>query len=354
MRKATIVVGGAGGAPSEGVIFSLQVSGEFEVFGFGSDPTDVHCSSASKKFIVPQADSPGYKEALLSKLSISRPDLVHFQNDLEILTASRFRDEIEALGIRTFMPEHSEIEICTDKWLSYQKFAEAGLVVPRNSLISSEADLARAFRELAKDDGRIWIRDSSVGGGGKGSLSTDSPELASAWISRAGGWGTYLAAEHLGQDTMTWQSIWHNGELIAAQARERFGWVHSSRSVSGVTGVTKVGRTTSRSDLTELGIQAVKAISTRPHGIYGVDFTLDSDGLPNPTEINISRFFTTIRFFTEAGFNMPEIFASLALGKDLRYDVGTINPLPEGLLWLRGMDREPRLVPEAELNTCFS
>ena len=29
------------------------------------------------------------------------------------------------------------------------------------------------------------------------------------------------------------------------------------------------------------------------------------NGVPNPTEINISRFFTTVRFFTEAGINFP-------------------------------------------------
>ena len=63
----------------------------------------------------------------------------------------------------------------------------------------------------------------------------------------------------------------------------------------------------------EIAIQTVKAVSDKPHGIFGVDMAYDKDGIPNPTEINISRFFTTVLFFTEAGLNMPEIFKDLIL-----------------------------------------
>lgn len=41
--------------------------------------------------------------------------------------------------------------------------------------------------------------------------------------------------------------------------------------------------------------------------------TYDKNGVPNPTEINISRFFTAIYFFTKAGLNMPEIYKDLAI-----------------------------------------
>jgi carbamoyl-phosphate synthase large subunit len=37
----------------------------------------------------------------------------------------------------------------------------------------------------------------------------------------------------------------------------------------------------------------------------GVDMAYDRNNVPNPNEINISRFFTTVLFFTEAGLNMP-------------------------------------------------
>ena len=88
-------------------------------------------------------------------------------------------------------------------------------------------------------------------------------------------------------------------------------------------------------------------MSEKPHGIFGVDMAYDKRGIPNPTEINISRFFTTVRFFTEAGINFPEVFKQLALGEPLSIKKGVINPLEDGLMWVRGMDRSPLLTTNA-------
>jgi carbamoyl-phosphate synthase large subunit len=101
--------------------------------------------------------------------------------------------------------------------------------------------------------------------------------------------------------------------LIVAQTRKRFGWIHGSRSISGVTGVTKVGVTMNDPVVDEVAQRSVFAVTNKPHGIFGVDMTFDDLGIPNPTEINISRFFTTIRFFTEAGINFPSIAKNLSL-----------------------------------------
>ena len=86
-----------------------------------------------------------------------------------------------------------------------------------------------------------------------------------------------------------------------------------------------------------------------PNGLYGVDMTYDTEGIPNPTEINIARFFTTIRFFTEAGLNMPDLYTQIGLGFEAPNFDRRINPLPENLCWLRGMDREPQLFTEESI-----
>jgi carbamoyl-phosphate synthase large subunit len=75
----------------------------------------------------------------------------------------------------------------------------------------------------------------------------------------------------------------------------------------------------------------------------------DSSGFPNPTEINISRFFTTVYFFTKAGLNMPKIFKDIVLYGEFPSLTKKINPLPDGLLWIRSMDREPLLTTEQEI-----
>lgn len=350
-RVKKILIGGAGGAPSEGVIYSLLQSSKLEdVIGMGSEPTDLALSQATKRFHVPYADSVEYKEQLLILLETERPDLVHFQNDLEIFHASLMRDEILATGTNLFMPEHAVIETCVNKYKSYLSFMKAGVSVPCNLMINREEDLRQAFSNLADENGMIWLRASSIGAGGKGSIPTHDYALAKAWIDHYQGWGDFVAAEMLTPNTVTWLSIWHEGELVVAQSRERLGWTHGNRSISGVSGVTKVGITCDDGRVTETAIASVKSVSAQPHGIFGVDMAYDKFGVPMPTEINISRFFTTVRFFTEAGLNMPEIFKDIALYNEFPHLEKRVNPLPSGLLWLRGMDTVPRLLTAEEVN----
>ena len=342
-----ILIAGAGGAPSEGVINSiLRGSKQETVIGMGSEPTDLVLSAAQKKYFVPYANTPEYKSRLLQILNTEKPDLVHFQNDLEIFHASLIRDEIMATGTKVFMPPHEVIDTCVHKYKSYLAFKAAGVPVPENRMICNEEDLRVAFAKLGDDKGKIWLRNSSIGGGGKGAIPTSDFFMAKAWIDHYKGWGDFVAASMLTSNTVTWLSIWHDGELVVAQSRERRGWTHGNRSISGVTGVTKVGVTCANDEVTRIAIEAIKAVSAKPHGIFGVDMAYDKDGVPNPTEINISRFFTTVLFFTMAGLNMPEIFKDIALYGEFPELNKKINPLPNGLLWLRGMDVAPRLMTQ--------
>jgi carbamoyl-phosphate synthase large subunit len=346
-----ILIAGAGGAPSEGVINSLLRGRRQEtVIGMGSEPSDLVLSSASRKLYVPYANAPDYKEKFLHILNTEKPDLVHFQNDLEIFHASLFRDDITATGTKLFMPAHDVIDTCVNKYKSYLAFKQAGVPVPHNIMINDEDDLREAFAKLGDANGKIWLRASSIGGGGKGAIPTADYQLAKAWIDHYEGWGDFIAAQMLTPDTVTWLSIWHEGELVVAQSRERRGWTHGNRSISGVTGVTKVGVTCASDEVTRIALETVKAVSDKPHGIFGVDMAYDKNGVPNPTEINISRFFTTVLFFTEAGLNMPEIFKDIALYGEFPNLEKKINPLPNGLLWLRGMDVAPRLMTQEALS----
>ena len=110
-----------------------------------------------------------------------------------------------------------------------------------------------------------------------------------------------------------------------------------------------MGQTFSDNYVDDIAFNTVLAIDAKPHGIYGVDMAYDNLGVPNPTEINISRFFTTILFFTEAGLNMPEIFKDLALYGAMPQIDKKLNPLENGLIWLRGMDTQPKLMTESDL-----
>jgi hypothetical protein len=353
MKK--ILIAGAGGPASEGVIKSL-LSAEtgFEVIGMGADIADLALSSAPIRYLVPRATDKNYYSELVKIIEKEKPDFIHAQNDREVLEISRLRDKLTNLGVRTFLPSQTTVENCVDKWKSFELFESAGLRVPRNLMIRKESDLQKAFTELANKEGFIWLRANVIGGGGIGALPTNDFAFAKKWIDHHNGWDNFLAAEILTSETVTWLSIWQDGNLIVAQSRSRGGWVHGNRTLSGVTGVTKIGQTISSEVVDDIARRAIIAIDKKPHGIFGVDMAYDHDGIPNPTEINIARFFTTVLFFTTAGLNLPEIFVNLCLTKNYKYGGAVVNPLPNGLLWFRGMDHEPVLMNALEFNEFIS
>lgn len=344
-----IIIAGAGGAPSENVIKSLMEGDKNnEIIGMGSEPMDLMLTRATKKYYVPYAEDIKYKSSLLKVLNIEKPDLIHFQNDLEIREASRMREDIINTGAKIYMPSKEVIEVCVDKSKSSLIWEREGIKIPKTIIVNNEKDLKRAFETFGNSEGKIWIR-ATEGGGGKGALPADNYDFAKMWIDKFNGWGNFTAAELLDAGTVTWLSIWYQGELVVAQTRKRNSWNFGNRTLSGVTGITRVGETLSDETVNKVALDSILSIDKKPNGIYGVDMTYDFNGFPNPTEINISRFFTTVYFFTKAGLNMPQIFADIALNNRFPNLKNKINPLLDGLLWIRGMDREPLLTTESEI-----
>lgn len=348
-----VIVTGAGSAQSNGVVNCLLMdkSEHLDLIGLGSDRYDLMLSKAPHKILVPHSTSPEYKETLLKILKKEKPDMIHFQHDRELFQAMKFRDEIVDLGVKILIPDNETINTCVHKYLSWKKFKEYGIKVPENLIINTVEDLKAAFNQLGNKEGWIWLRSISIGGGGKGALPTNDLEVAIEWINSLNGWGDFVAAELLSSRTVTWLSIWYEGELIVAQGRKRDGWAHSALSASGVTGVTKVGETFSDPVVDEIGQNACLAVSSKPHGVYGVDMTYDFDGIPNPTEINIGRFFTTVEFFAQAGLNLPVILKDLCIYGKKPQLITKLNPLPDGLLWIRGMDVPPLLTTEKTIDS---
>lgn len=343
---ARIQIGGAGGAPSNNFIKSLRESklGDY-LIGMSCVPSDLFLADTDEKYVVPYATDPEYPSSILNLLAMTRPDFLHVQNDYEVQAISRLRDQVRALGVRIFLPARETVENCVDKSKSYEIWKRAGIKVPETVILNLPKDLGRAFDRLGS---KIWIR-AVKGAAGHGALPADNYEFAKIWVDRFNGWGKFTAAEILSERTVTWLSIWYEGELVVAQTRRRRSWSFGNRTLSGVTGITGVGETCSDPIVDRVAQDAILAIDAKPHGIFGVDMTYDHEGWPNPTEINIGRFFTTHYFFTKAGLNMPEIYCDIALEGKFPALERKINPLPDGLIWIRGMDVEPVLTTVKEL-----
>lgn len=342
-----IYLGGAGGAPTNNVISSLRASGTDYLIGTSCVPTDLLLADVNERHVVPPATDPKHFERMMAIVRKSKPDLLHAQNDFEVRAVSRVRDDIMREGVKLFMPSPHVVETCVDKFASYDVWQSSGVPVPASLRIDSPQTLQKAFEQF---DGQVWLR-AMEGGGGRGALPTSDYDFAKLWIDRFKGWGKFTAAELLSSKTVTWLSIWYHGELVVAQSRGRRSWSYGSRTLSGVTGVTAVGETCSNPEVDRIAQDAIQAIDTRPHGIFGVDMTYDHSGSARVTEINISRFFTTVHFFTAAGVNFPRIFTDIALLEEFPTLEKKINPLPDGLVWIRGMDIQPVLSTLEEIES---
>jgi hypothetical protein len=345
---ARIYVGGAGGAPSNNFIKCLRDStrGDY-LIGASSSFTDLFLADVDEKHLVPLASHDDYQPRLLQLLNGARPDFLHVQHDFEVRAISRLRDEIRAAGVKLYLPAAATVEDCVDKYKTFARWKASGVRVPATILLRTPADLTKAFDELGQT---IWIR-ATEGAGGAGALPTDNYDFAKLWIDRFRGWGHFSASELLTQRSVTWLSLWYEGELVVAQGRRRRDWSFGNRTLSGVTGVTAVGETCADPMVDRVAQDAISGIDAKPHGLFAVDMTYGNDGWPYPTEINIGRFFTTHYFFCKAGLNMPEIYCNIALRQEFPILEKRINPLPDGLLWVRGMDVEPVLVTKEALES---
>ncbi len=334
---------GAGGSPSTNFVRSLREAPEpFHLVGVDCNKFYLQRAETDERHLVPEADDADYIPVLQSIIRDTGCELVYSQPDPEIHAISLHRDVI---GARTFLPAHLTIEICQDKLESFRRWKAAGLRVPETIRVDGEADLERAFAEFGTP---LWLRAIVSPGGGKGSFRAESPRVARAWLDFCDGWGRFTAAECLEPESITWTALWRDGELVVAQGRKRLYWELGNRAPSGVTGITGTGVTVSDPALDDLALSAIRAIDARPNGIFAVDLTYDRDGVPNPTEINIGRFFTTHLFFTRAGLNLPWLFVKLAFGEPVEV-ARRMNPLPPGLAWVRGMDFLPVLTDVARI-----
>ena len=340
-----ILVTGAGGSPAVNFTRSLRKAPEdFYLVGTDADKYYLLRAEVDKRYLVPPVKDPQYLDVLNAIIEKEKIEFVHAQNDTEVNFLSENREKIKA---KTLFPAKETVQICQDKFQSFEKWDAAGIKVAQTTIIHNKKDLEKAFESLG---GKMWIRAIS-GAGGRGSLPVYDMATAINWLDFQKGWdGTFSASELLEKDTVTWMSIWHEGELVVAQGRRRLYWELGKISPSGVTGATGGGETVSDSVLDDIATRTVMAIDSKPEGLFGVDLTYDKNGVPNPTEINIGRFFTTHQFFTEIGLNMPYIFVKLAYGEELPPISKKLNPAPDHMVWIRGMDFEPVLAPMAEID----
>ncbi len=338
-----LLVTSAGGRLAIGFCDALRIAPEpMYIAGVDSDKFGVQRAVADEKHVVPKAAHDDYVPVLNDIISEAGIDLLMVQLSAELLPVSAARDRLRT---RIFLPSHRTLTVCDSKWDSYEHWRRAGVPVPASMFINTEADLRYAFRQLG---GTLWLR-AIRGTGGKGSLPVSDYDKAKRWIDFWNGWGDFMAAQLLSKETVTWESIWWEGELIVAQGRRRLYWEFSNLTPSGVTGITGASVTLRDAVVDDTALRAILAIDPKPHGIMSVDMAYDNNGIPSVTEINAGRFMSGgIILYAQRGLNMPYLAVQLALGEKPNLSAPVLNPLPNGIVCVRGLDTKPILTTMAE------
>lgn len=346
MENPKVLVTEAGRATGINFCRSLQLAPEkIETIGLEKDRFSIFNSVADRTILMPDIaqGTEEFFDFLDHVIGEEEPDLLYPAKTNAVLwEISKRRAQLKT---KVFLPEHSKIELFEDKFATADLWEKAGIKVPRGMLIKDESDLRHAFQEIGK---KIWLR-KLIGSGGAGSIATDDFELARAWINRFDGWGNFMAAEVLTKEMATWCALWKEGELIVSQIRKRLFWEFSYLSPSGVTGISGAQATTKDPQIDEISMAAIKAVDDKPEGIISLDYTYDHEGIPNPTEVQASRFYTSVNFMAQAGLNLPYIFLKLALGEEVPHFEDKFSPLPEGLVWIKYIEREPVLTTMADI-----
>jgi hypothetical protein len=336
----TIVVVNSGDNTWLNLIRSLRKADDWNIIGIDVTLSDYHGSEADVRHLIQWHDEDEFIPAVQEISKEHKADLLYVADtDHELLAISHRRDELD---VPTLLPSYDDHIRMENKWATWQALHAAGIPVPDTAL-ATDRDVVASMLEK---HGTVWLR-LMEGCVGMGSVSTHSLDFATAWLDREGGWGTFTVAECLTTHTATLSGLWYDGELVVSQLRERMGWKYPYLAVSGVTGITGAQRTVWDEELHELAVACVRAVSDRPHGAIGVDFTYNSKGQPLPTEVQPARFYSSMHFLAEAGVNFPAYYCDLALNGRGNWSP-VINPVRDNLYWVKNIDMAPKLLTENE------
>lgn len=177
-----ILVTGAGGSPAVNFTRSLRKAPE-DIYLVGTDFDKYYLMRAEvdKRYLVPGARDFDYIDVINKIIDHDEIDFVHAQNDTEVNVLSAARDILHA---KTLFPSHDTIRICQNKYLSFEKWAAAGIRVPKTYIINNKEDVQKYLDEFGD---KMWIRATS-GAGGRGSLPVNDLETAVNWLNFCRGW----------------------------------------------------------------------------------------------------------------------------------------------------------------------
>jgi len=304
----TILVLGAGGSPA--VNFAKSVRKEYTLIGVDISVNHAYLTKEfyDKFVVINPKEKLKEIQCLIDRYNV---DGIHAQPDIEVEWLSENRNTLR--NVKIFLPSKEVIGICQDKLKSENVWASNGIIDFFPMKVDLLPNMRKQYLIISSNLGcPFWIR-ATKGAGARGGMKIEKYEQFEHWIkfwkATNPEWEFIAQKYYRGRD-MAYQSLWHEGNLVSGQGRERLEYIYPQLSPSGLTGTPIVAKACNDKELEIAAIEAIKAIDNKPHGIYCVDLK-ENNFRFFPTEINVGRFFTTSNFFAQCGKNMPLAYLNL-------------------------------------------
>jgi len=195
MQKISVMVTGVGGGGhGEQILKALQMAKTpYEIVGGDMNAFSLGLSNVDIPYLLPPANDNGYVDAVLAVCKRHGVRALFHGSEPELKVMSANRERFEDAGI--FLPINPAhvIELCMDKFRTFEWLKSKGIEVPRTIQVQSTSDLETV-------DFFPAVLKPMIGGGGSANLflAQDEKELRFLGTSLLVNLGPYIVQEYVG------------------------------------------------------------------------------------------------------------------------------------------------------------
>jgi hypothetical protein len=344
-----IFVTGSGGTGGINFIRALrlaekQQNQKFFVVCTDHNPHFLNFPEANVKIVSPRHDDASFIPLLLELIEKYHTEFLHPHPSSEARVIAENLALFNKANVKTYLPKPSSI--MPDKLEIHNTLAKNHVRVPKTVEVNSFGDIDSAFSKIGSP---LWIR-ARCGAGGRLGLKVETPEQAEHWVElnrlqHRADVADFVIQEYLPGRDLAFDSLWFKGRLVTSYCRERLEYFLKHISLSGVTGTPTIARTLVDEKVSRIGVEAVKALDSKPHGFFSTDIKEDGSGNCVVTEVD-GKWHTTAPLWGYAfakALNNPELnltYQYVKLGLDSEADAALpkYNLFPEGYCLIRQLD----------------
>ena len=299
--------------------FKEVLGSEGKVYVCNSDNKSIAFKYADEKVISPLIYDDNYIPFLLDYCQTNRIDIVVSLFDIDLLMLAKHKKQFETIGTKVIVSDPSIVEICNDKWNTYEFLKNNDFHVPMSFLAVNEVIEKIARGELAYP---IVVKPRYGCGSISVAIAYDEEDLR---------YLTKKANEDIANSYLKYESAVTNDKVIYQECLK--GQEYGADIINDLTGITqnviirkKLAMRSGETDIAQLVDEPnIKETLVRLGTITKHIANMDCDiflvnGIPYILEMN-ARFGGGYPFSHMAGCNLPKAIVEWAKGKEVSKEI---------------------------------